>query len=240
MSQLTQWLNPRSSAAKMAVLFTVVSVAFYAAARFTAFGALLPLVPDRVISEFALWRLITYAPLFSPQPFSFIFGVLILVSVGGALERHWGAKHLWLFALGIAIGSAVVTVVLSLFIRYLGSIPFLGADMIVSSMWVGYGLMVGPGRTNFWGLPVTGNTLALIGAAYVLLGGLLGNFTALVPDITALVLTFVHVRYGFPGDVWTRLQSWRLQRDLQKRSSHLKVISGDDRNTPRGSDKYLH
>jgi membrane associated rhomboid family serine protease len=238
MSQLQQWLNPRSSAAKMAVLFVVASIAYYLSLRWVDLH--LSLVPDRVIAEFNFWEVISYALLFQPSPMSFIFGVLILISIGGALERHWGARRLWVFSFGIAIASAIVTIVLSLFIRYLGAIPFKGADLIVSSLWVAYGLLIGNGRTNFWGLPTTGNTLALIGASFVLLSGLFGGWTALVPELVALALTFVHVKFGFPQDTWTRVQSWRLQRDLQKRSSHLRVISGDDRNTPRGSDKYLH
>jgi membrane associated rhomboid family serine protease len=238
MSQLSQWLNPRSSAAKMAVVFVVTSVVYYAAIRWV--GPWVPLAPDRVIGDLELWRVLSYAFIFQPAPLSFIFGVLILISIGGALERHWGAKRLWLFCLGIAVSSAIVTVLLSLFMRFLGGYAFLGADLIVASMWVAYGLLIGPGRTNFWGLPVTGNTLALIGAAFVLLGGLLGSWTPLIPELVALVLTFVHVKLGFPGAQWTRLQSWRLQRDLAKRSSHLRVIGGDGRNTSRDSDKFLH
>src|SRR5262249_33272947 len=116
---------------------------------------------------------------------------------------------------------------------------FVGADLVVTSQWVAYGLLIGRGRTNFWGLPVTGNTLALVGASFVLLSGLLGSWTFIIPELIALGLTFLHVRYGLPGSAWTRLQSWRLQRDLKKRSSHLRVIGGDSRTT-RGSDKYLH
>src|SRR3954451_2886523 len=113
MSQLQQWLNPRSSAAKMAVLFVAASVAYYLSLRW--FDLHLSLVPDRVISELALWEIASYALLFQPSPMSFIFGVLILISIGGALERHWGARRLWLFAFGIAIAAALVTTVLSLF-----------------------------------------------------------------------------------------------------------------------------
>jgi membrane associated rhomboid family serine protease len=221
----------------MAVLFVVCSVAFYLTIRWT--GDFIPLTPERVVHEFQLWQLVTYAVIFQPQPFSFFFDVLILVSIGGALERQWGARRLWVFAFTIAVLSAALTVALSLVLP-IATAKFLGADLIVSSMWIAYGLLIGPGRTNFWGLPVTGNTLALIGASFVLLSGLLGSWLVLVPELIALLLTFVHVKYGFPGEQWTRLQSWRLQRDLQKRSSHLRVIAGDDRNTSRGSDKYLH
>lgn len=238
MSQLQQWLNPRSSAAKMAVLFVISSLAFYLSARWT--GEWLALIPETVIHEFRLWQLVTYAVIFHRDPLNFIFGVLILVSIGGALERQWGAKRLWLFSFGIAFFSALLTVLLSLVLPVIGATPFVGANVIVSSMWVAYGLLIGRGRTNFWGLPVTGNTLALIGAAFVLLSCLLGGWQQLVPEVISLGLTFLHVRLGFPHDAITRFGSWRLQRDLSKRSSHLRVITGDQRNTPRDSDKYLH
>jgi membrane associated rhomboid family serine protease len=240
MSQLEQWLNPRSSAAKMAVVFVVASLAFYLTKSLTA--EWIPLVPYGVTHQLKIWQLVTYSVLFDASPMSFIFGVLVLVSVGGALEAQWGAKRLWLFSFGIALLSGALTVALSLVLPPVAVQLYTGANVIVSAQWVGYGLLVGRGRTNFFGLPVTGNTLALIGASFVLLNLVLqsAHWAAMVPDVLGLLLTFVHVRYGFPQEAWTRLQSWRLQRDLQKRSSHLRVISGEDRNTSRGSDKYLH
>jgi membrane associated rhomboid family serine protease len=215
----------------------VVSLVYYIAERWL--GPWLPLIPDEVTRSFKLWQVLTYAVIFNRSPTSFIFGVLVIVSIGGALERQWGVKRLWLFSFGIAALAAALTVAVS-FVLPIGGRPYSGADVVASSLWVGYGLLIGRGRTNFFGLPVTGNTLALIGASFVLLSGLLGSWLMVVPDVFGLLLTFVHIRFGFPAAQWTRLQSWRLQRDLQKRSSHLRVLSGDDRNTSRGSDKYLH
>ncbi len=53
------------------------------------------------------------------------------------------------------------------------------------------------------------------------------------------MLTFAYARFGFPSETLVRFRSWQLQRDLKKRSKHLKSIDGG-RNTDRGSDKYLH
>ncbi len=196
MSQLSQWLNPRSSAAKMAVLFVVISVVYYAGGHYTM--PWLAFVPSMVAHGFELWRLITYSAIFLASPMSFIFGVLILVSIGGALERMWGAKRLWIFSFTISTVAALLTLALAFFVPVLDQIPFTGADAIVDSLWVAYGLSLGSSRSNFWGLPVTGNTLALIGASFVLLTGLLGSWLIIVPSLFALGLTFVHVRYGFP------------------------------------------
>jgi membrane associated rhomboid family serine protease len=222
----------------MAVLFVIASVAYYVTDSWTK--AWIPLIPGEVVEHFKLWQMLTYSVLFHRDPMSFIFGVLILVSIGGSLERHWGAKRLWLFSFGIAFFSALLTVVVSLVVPSALGIPYVGANVIVSSMWVAYGLMIGRGQSNFWGLPVTGNTLALIGAAFVLLSAILNPWVIMLPEMIGLALTFLHVRLGFPQDTLQRFGSWRLQRDLQKRSSHLRVLSGDQRNTSRDSDKFLH
>jgi membrane associated rhomboid family serine protease len=239
MSQLQQWLNPRSSAAKMAVLFVVCSLVYYLTEQWT--GEWVPLTPDRVIGSLTLWQLISYSVLFQRSVVSFLFGVLILVSTGGALERHWGAKRLWMFAFGVSAAAGGVTVLLSLLVPSIGAWSFMGADLIVLCIWVAFGLLVGRGQTNFWGMPITGNTLALIGASFVVLDAILSRqWKPFIPHFVALALTYLHVRLGFPHDALQRFGSWRLQRDLSKRSSHLRVISGDQRNTSRDSDKFLH
>lgn len=239
MTQLQQWLNPRSSAAKMAVLFVVVSVVFYATRQWTM--SVLPLSPELVLHEYRVWQVLTYACLFGPQPLSFIFGVLILVSIGGNLERHWGAKRLWVFAFATTGIAGLLTSLLAFVIPGLNAATFTGADVVTGTLWVAFGLLIGNGRTNFWGAAISGNALAAIGFAFVLLNGLLASsWLIVVPELIALALTFLHVKYGVPDQLWVRFNSWRLHRDLSRRSSHLRVITGDQRNTPRDSDKYLH
>ena len=239
MSQLKQWLNPRSSAAKMAVLFVICSVIFYLATN--TVGPWVALIPHDVVHELKLWQVVTYGLVFQRSPGSFIFGCLIIVSIGGVLEAQWGAKRLWLFTFTVVTLAGVLTALLGLVFPAIAEFPFVGADAAYQSMWVAYGLMMGRNRTNFWGvLPVTGYTLAMIGAAFVVLTGLTSSWLVVIPELIALALTFLHIHYKFPHEALTRFGSWRLQRDLNKRASHLRVITGDDRNTPRDSDKYLH
>ena len=223
----------------MAVLFVVASLVYYLTDEWS--GEWLPLYPHRVISSLTVWQLVTYSVIFQREVWAFVFGVLILVSTGGQLERMWGAKRLWTFSFGVSAGAGIITVLFSLLFPTLGMFPFVGADMIVLCIWVAFGLQIGRGNLSFWGFPVTGNTFALIGVGFVVLSAILSrSWLPFVPQFSALALTFMHVRLGIPHDVMQRFGSWRLQRDLQKRSSHLKVISGDRRNTSGESDKYLH
>ncbi|HZN94678.1 MAG TPA: DUF1751 domain-containing protein, partial [Myxococcales bacterium] len=118
-------------------------------------------------------------------------------------------------------------------------VMFPGAWVMGSAMWVAFGLYVGRGQTNFWGLPVTGNQLAAIGAGFVVLNALMSSVLQMVPQLVAIVLTLAYMRGASPRLLWLRVQSWRLQRQAKTRSRHLKVIS-PERNTPRDSDRYLH
>jgi hypothetical protein len=104
---------------------------------------------------------------------------------------------------------------------------------------VAYGLSLGRAQTNFWGLPVSGNILAAIGAGFVFLDGAFNGWLLVVPAVLGLLLTAVYVRAGGPELWWLRFQSWRLQRRMRGRSKHLRVVA-PDRNTPQDSDRYLH
>jgi hypothetical protein len=100
---------------------------------------------------------------------------------------------------------------------------------------VSYGLYIGRGQANFWGIPVTGNVLALIGAGFVVINALTSHWILMVPEFFALGIAFVYMRGGSPRQLWLRLQHARLQRQLRGRSKHLRVISSE-----RPDDRFLN
>jgi hypothetical protein len=110
---------------------------------------------------------------------------------------------------------------------------------MTGALWVASGLVIGRGQTNFWGIPLTGNTFALIGVGFVVLTAAFSSVFAVIPEALALGLTWAYVRGASPRLVLLKLQSWRFQRQLKARSRHLKVV-GKDRNTPKDSDRFLH
>ncbi len=201
---------------------------------------LLVLIPGDVLSLPVphLWQLITYG-FIALDPLSVIFGAIVLVSIGGALESAWGQKRLLSFALGVTVLSGAITCLLFAFTEVRREVAFPGAWVMGSAMWVAFGLYVGRGQTNFWGLPVTGNQLAAIGAGFVVLNALMSSVLQMVPQLVACLLALAYMRGASPRLLWLRMQSWRLQRQTKTRGRHLKVIS-PERNTPRDSDRYLH
>ena len=85
MSQLNRWLNPRSSAAQMALLFLACTVLAYAAP--SAVLRWVVLEPDAVLQEAELWRPVSFLFVSSPTAFAVLFNILIIVSIGGRLRR---------------------------------------------------------------------------------------------------------------------------------------------------------
>jgi len=226
----------RSAAAKLAVALIVGTVLYALLAE--SVGALLLLVPEAVLRGF-VWQPLTYG-FISDSPWGGIFGALILWQIGGALEQSWGSRRMVAFAIGTTVLAGVATVLLALVLPALRLASFAGGFVMGLALWVAYGLGFGRRQTSFWGLPVSGYMLALIGVGIVFLQGAFSRprFLPVIPEALALLLTWAYLRLGGPSDWLLRLRSWRFQRQLRSRSKHLTLVS-PDRNTPRDSDRFL-
>jgi membrane associated rhomboid family serine protease len=220
----------------LAVALVVGSVLFAMTQR--SFGEWLILVPGLVFKSYAFWQPVTYA-FIETSPMGVIFGALIAWSIGGALEQTWGPRRLVGFAIGVTVLAGLCTLALSYPVGALWARPFAGGTVMTSALWVAYGLSFGQRQTNFWGMPVTGNVLALIGVGFVFLNGAFQSWLGIIPEVFALGLTFLYLKVGTPRLLWLRFTSWRLHRQLKSRSKHLTLLS-DERNTPRDSDRFLH
>ncbi len=225
-----------STAVRLAVALAAGSV-LYALLR-QGLGAALLLTPADVLGRLWLWQPLTYG-FIETSPMGVIFSALILWQVGGSLEQTWGPRRMLSFAVGTTVLAGVLTVALSAVVAPLALVSFGGGWVMAISLWVAYGLSLGRVGTNFWGLPVSGNVLALIGVGFVFLEGAFYGWLLVVPSVLGLLLAATYLKVGGPQLWLLRLQSWRLHRRLRGRSRHLKVVA-PDRNTSRDSDRYLH
>jgi membrane associated rhomboid family serine protease len=196
------------------------------------------LTPQLVVSGF-VWQLVSYG-FIEMSPMGIIFGAIILWNLGGLLEMTWGRKRFLWFSFGILLLAGIATTILSLLVPGLVAQGYPGGMVLTGALWVSYGLQIGRGQTNFWGLPVTGNTLALIGAGFVLLNGVFGSIAMVIPEAFGLLFAYFYIRGAQPSQLWYRFRSWRLDRDLKKRSAHLRGIDGGRRNVGGDSDRYMH
>jgi len=223
----------RTVPAKLAVALVVGSLLF------ATFLPTLALHPADVLTRLSLWQLFTYA-FVETSPMGVIFGALILWSIGGSLEQTWGTRKLLTFSLGVTVISAVLTVAVGAFVPAVAMQIFGGGTVMTSALWVAYGLSWGTRQTGFWGMPVTGNVLALIGVGFVVLNAAFAGPWVVIPSAFGIAMAFVFVKFNFPSGTWEQFTSWRLRRQLDKRRNHLNVVSGSKRNMPSDSDRFLH
>lgn len=190
-----------------------------------------------------LWQLVTFIPA-SLGASPVLFSAFIIWSIGGSLEGLWGRNKFLAFALGTTFTAGLLTVASAWLLKglfpSLAMATYSGGTVVGSILWVAYGLVMWSQQMNLFGFPLTGKTFAFIGVLLTGLQAVFGGLAGVLPDIFALTLTFLYVRWASPHDLWLRFQSWRLRKQLKNRSSHLEVISGSKGEAPRGSDKYLH
>jgi membrane associated rhomboid family serine protease len=195
-------------------------------------GQYLLLHPRGVLLNFWLWQPFTYG-FVGQGAMGIIFGAIILFSIGGTLEASWGSRRLLWVLWGGTVLAGFLTALLSLVVPL--PTGYSGGYVMGTIAWVSYGLYIGRGQANFWGIPVTGNILALIGAGFVVINALTSHWSGMVPEFFALGIAFVYMRGGNPRQLWLRLQHARLQRQLRGRSKHLRVISSE-----RPDDRFLN
>lgn len=200
--------------------------------------AFVPLYPGAVLQGW-VWQLLSYV-LLENSPFGVLFGAYILWTIGGDLERQWGPARLVRFVFGVGAAAAVATVLLSLLWVRLQAVYFYGGGVVMTSLLVAWGLGRPFAQVNFFGIGMTGRQFALVAAAFVGLSAAFAGLGAVVPDAFALLFTWLVSKGWGPGDWLTRLRSWAFSRQLKKRASQFEVISGDKRNMPKDSDRYLH
>lgn len=217
-----------SMSARLAIALVVGSVVTLA-----AHTDLLVLVPHQVIGSLRVWQPFTYG-FVEMSPFGILFGAFMLYSMGGALESMWGSRRLLTVLWGgTVLAGLLTTALVGLVLR--APALYVGGQTMVTLAWVIYGLMIGRGQANFWGIPVTGNVLALIGVGFVIINALTAGWLSQVPDFLAIGLAYAYVHGGSPRALWLRVQHWRLQRQLRGRSRHLRVMPDE-----RPNDRFLN
>jgi membrane associated rhomboid family serine protease len=235
----------RTVSAKLAAVFVVGSVVARLIEDSTGFS--LRLVPGQVMTDFTLWQLVTFIPVeFSAM--GIVFGAIVIWSMGGYLEGWWGPKRMFVVLAVVMVATGLLTVAGAALYGPMRSFAFTGGWAMAGAIWVLYGLTIGRGETNFWGIPLTGNSLAAIGVGFVGLQAVAGRpegvplrwgIISVVPDLLALAMCYGYMRWGSPRKLWTKVQSFWLERQVRRRSRRLSVISGQ-RNMPSDSDRFLH
>jgi membrane associated rhomboid family serine protease len=156
-------------------------------------GALWLLLSPSAVFRGAVWQPITYA-FIEVSALGLLFDAILLVTIGGELERWWGPRRLVRFLIGVVVVSGVLTVALALAFPPLRHLHFAGGPAMATAAWCAYGWSLGTRLTNFWGLTVTGDQLALIGIGIVIMRSAYGSLLYVLPDLITVALTYAFVR----------------------------------------------
>lgn len=124
----------------------------YANVRLSPF---LALYPGKVLFDGAVWQLGTYMFLHTLQVSHVLLNMLMLLFIGGELERHWGTKFFLFFYFASGIGAAVIyTLGVWGYSLAVGStqtllIPVVGASGAIFGLMLAYGILFGERIVHF-------------------------------------------------------------------------------------------
>jgi len=206
-------------------------------------GAGFLLIPYATLSNLELWRPFT-ALLVALNPMEIIFGALIIYSIGGALEQGWGRRRFLTVALGIPFLAELATLATYAILPLNGMVGYHGASMIISTIWIAYGLRAAFARQllNFWGSPLRGETFALIGLGFIVLNGVFAGILVVLPDLLAAACTYLYMyRRGALNlsEVRRKIElayyNWKLQR--LKKKAGFRVVKGS-KDDPDSNTRY--
>lgn len=231
--EVKRWLSPRSMGGQMALLLVASTLL---AAGFRTAGAELLLRPAEIVQNFKLWQLVSATFIVPAEPLTIIFGVLILLQSGGWMEQQWGARRVWIFVFAANLIANVLTVGVGFLSTSVFAMTFAGGYTTIEALWIAQGLIVGPGRLNFWGFPVSGYAFAAIGAFFTLVSVITVSWIVVVPQLFGIAVTAAWVSGFNPAALWTRFRSRQLENELRRRSSHLSVVPGQKKDR----DQYLN
>jgi membrane associated rhomboid family serine protease len=190
------------------------------------------LIPAATLNNLEIWRPFT-ALLVAVNPVEIIFGALIIYSIGGALEQSWGKRRFLKVALGIPFLAELATLTTYALLPLNGLVAYHGASMIISTIWIAYGLRAAFTRQllNFWGSPLRGETFALIGLGFVVLNAIFAGITVVLPDLFAAAFTYIYMyRRGslnlseLRRKIELAYYNWKLKR--LKKKTGFRVVKG--------------
>lgn len=177
-----------------------------------------------------VWRLVTW-PFVQDDPFTLLFGGFMLYSFGQQLAYVWSERRLVTRFFGTTVGAAALTTLLAV-VWEPASRPHLGMWPVVNALLFAWAMIHPERQLNIWGvLPVTGKTLALLlvfgTVLYGLASGGIPGIGSFAPHLFAIGIAWAGSRGSGGRDGWRRAKAWWREREMRRRTRHLKVVDPD-------------
>lgn len=194
---------------------------------------LFALVPNAVISHFAVWELFTYMFLHDPTGFSHIlFNMLTLWMFGADLERQWGTKRFLTYYFVCGVGAGLCVVLINLLFGNTGS-RVIGASGAIYGLLMAFGLLY-PDRTLLFGFffPIQAKYFVMILGVIAFLSSFgVNNGLSNVAHLGGMLFGYAYLRMEFRTvgfDAITKsYRDWKLQRAKKKFQVYMRKHDRD-------------
>ena len=192
------------------------------------------LVPSAVWAG-EIWRLLTWA-FFETEPISLVFACLLIAWLGPDLCQAWGGRRFVVAYLASAVVAGSLTSLLAFALpAVLPTAGYYASPWaVVDALIIAWATLF-PGRRIliFFVLPAEGRTLILLTLGFTALFAVFQEWQSFVPHFIAQGLMLLYLdRLRFVRLGWLRLRLAAYERELRRRSSHLRVVRRDDEQQP--------
>jgi membrane associated rhomboid family serine protease len=176
-----------------------------------------------------LWRLVTW-PFFQDDPFTLLFGGLMIYWLGQQLAYAWSERRFLLRFFGYAAFASLATTLLA-FVWAPASRPHIGVWPVANALIVSWAMLYPDRQVNVWGiLPITGKTAALLVVGgtflYGLASGGVQGIGLFAPHLFAILAAWLLSRGKVRGP-WLEAKQWWADREQKRRARHLRVVKKD-------------
>ncbi|MBX5494255.1 MAG: rhomboid family intramembrane serine protease [Bryobacteraceae bacterium] len=211
---------------------------YFLTARTAAEGifSLLALVPRAVVTELAVWQLVTY--LFVHSPFHFghiLLNMLALWMFGSDLERTWGTKRFLQFYFLCGIGAGLC-VILGNYLYGTPDTRTIGASGAIYGIMMAFALLFPDATIIFVLFPIRARYFVMILGAMAFLSSLRmsGSGVSDIAHLGGLIFGFAYmkwdsrVRFDLLGSIEHRYHRWKMERAKRKFQVYLRKRGSDD------------
>ncbi len=194
--------------------------------------------PYQVIPGLRVWKLVSYLFVSGLDPIDFLVSLAVLYFFGAWFERSWGPRRFLFFYVASGAGAALGTTIVGLFSSAVARSPYFGIWPVMEALTVALGVLEPNSEVYFYFLlPVKARLLMFLSWGLLLLfivfsGSPVPYVAAAFGAVMGLALT---LGAGGPRRALLRLRAAWIERQLARRSRHLKVVRPEDEQKDGGN-----
>jgi membrane associated rhomboid family serine protease len=235
----------RPPQATLAIMIATLALSVLAMASGGRFGdgtvvRLLLFSPAQVYESFKVWTPFTYL-FVEVGPQNLLFHELVLWMFAAPLERSFGVRRFLFYFFTTGAGAALLTAAISFAVPDLRAVPFRGTYVASEALVLGWVLMHWTSTVYLLVFPVRAPFLLIPALGVPFLYIIQGAWEVFTPVLLGMGIGYLLLRRGLsPRRAYLHFRAWWIDRQLRRKSRHLKLVASERPKDPGGPGKYLH